>query len=135
MGLERPCWTRVLMSVCALLFCGGATEVSAQRAQTEVRLELRMQTSRQSAVHEAMPQVRQDVKHDVSPVLREMFGTQHPGATSGVDTPSAGTEEEEMARSSANYGTAETTGRGEGAKEDQPIRPRSAAQTRTPRNV
>src|SRR5712691_6696651 len=108
MRFERPCWTRVLMSVCALLFCAGATEVSAQRAQTEVRLELRMQTSRQSAVHEAMPQVRQDVKHDVSPVLREMFGTPHSGATS--NTPSAGTEEEEMARSSENYGTAETTG-------------------------
>ena len=117
------------MSVCALLFCAGATEVSAQRAQTEVRLELHKQTSRQSAVHEAMPQVRQDVKHDVSPVMREMFGTQHSGAISGVNTPSAGTEEEEMARSSENYGTAETTGSVEEAKEDKLIRHRSAVQS------
>ena len=117
----------MLIRVCTILFCAGATAVPAQQVTAEPRFQLREEYSRRNALPKALPQVHQDVKHDVSPVLREMLVTPRSGVISASPLPE--TEEEERVESSENYGTAMPTGGVEEAKEDKLIRHRSAVQS------
>src|ERR1051326_1237928 len=120
---------RVLIRVCTMLFCVGATVVAAQQIQAEPRSQFRKEASRESVFAGAVPEVRQDVRHDVSPTVREMLALLDTNGISGVDTSSAETEREEMAKGTEKYATADPTRSVEEAREDKLIRHRSAVQS------
>jgi ASPM-SPD-2-Hydin domain-containing protein/HYDIN/CFA65/VesB family protein len=112
-----------------MLFCVGATVVAAQQIQAEPRSQFRKEASRESVFAGAVPEVRQDVRHDVSPTVREMLALLDTNGISGVDTSSAETEREEMAKGTEKYATADPTRSVEEAREDKLIRHRSAVQS------
>jgi hypothetical protein len=127
MQSELTCWTRVLQSISALLFC--TVVVAAQQTRSSARFAFGDEKPRQSAVPEAVPQVHQDVKHDVSRHLRDIAAEPRPTAGFGIASSPGEAEQEEAAELAAQEGTKGRIQITREAMEDRLIRRPSARQS------